>query len=139
MPAYPESDIIWADLYKDKIISIVKTLILWVLLLLISVVLLTPIILLNMSNEIITMFNLDKSWLSKNVYNNYLSSLMTMLMNVILIPFFIDIMVMIEDYHTKSQRQVAILNRNFIFMVLNSLLLPLTSLTTIKSLASALN
>lgn len=63
---------------------------------------------------------------------------MTMTMNVILIPFFIDIVVMMEDHKTKSSRQVAILNRNFFFMLLNSLLLPLTGLTTIKSFIQAL-
>ena len=49
-----------------------------------------------------------------------------MLVNLILIPLFIDIMVMMEDWKTKSERQAAILNRNFLFMLLNALLLPLT-------------
>jgi hypothetical protein len=61
-----------------------------------------------------------------------------MTMNVILIPFFIDIMVMCEDHRTKSSRQIAILNRNFFFMLVNSLLLPLTGLTTIKAFIQAL-
>ena len=63
---------------------------------------------------------------------------MTMFMNVILIPFFIDVMVALEDHPTKSSRQITILNRNFFFMLLNSLLLPLTGLASIKAFWKAL-
>ena len=56
-----------------------------------------------------------------------------MFVNLILIPLFIDIMVMMEDWKTKSERQAAILNRNFLFMLLNALFLPLTTMTTIKA------
>ena len=55
-----------------------------------------------------------------------------------MIPFLIDMMVLIEDFHSKSERQVAILNRNFFFMMLNSFLLPMTELTTIKTFAANL-
>ena len=61
-----------------------------------------------------------------------------MFMNVILIPFFIDVMVALEDHPTKSSRQITILNRNFFFMLLNSLLLPLTGLASIKAFWKAL-
>jgi hypothetical protein len=136
--AYPESDMIWEDIYKDSVMSGIKTFLLLVLLLLISIVLLTPLVLLNMSSEVVTNLNIEVKWLDKTTYNTYLSTAMTMLMNVILIPFFIDIMVLIEDFPTKSERQLAILNRNFFFMLMNSLLLPLTGLTTIKVLLMAL-
>jgi Calcium-dependent channel, 7TM region, putative phosphate len=63
---------------------------------------------------------------------------MTVFFNTILIPFFIDVMVLIEDHPSKSRRQLAILNRNFFFMVLNSFLIPLTSTTTIKSVLVAI-
>lgn len=56
-----------------------------------------------------------------------------MIVSIILIPFFIDIMVQMEDFRTKSERQVTILNRNFLFMMLNLFFLNLTGLTTIKS------
>jgi hypothetical protein len=129
---------IWEDIYKDSVMSGIKTFLLLVLLLLISIVLLTPLVLLNMSSEVVTNLNIEVKWLDKTTYNTYLSTAMTMLMNVILIPFFIDIMVLIEDFPTKSERQLAILNRNFFFMLMNSLLLPLTGLTTIKVLLMAL-
>ena len=56
--AYPESDIIWEDIYKDSIISSIKSFILWVLLLLLSVVLLTPLLLINMSSEVVSNLNI---------------------------------------------------------------------------------
>lgn len=102
--SYPESDIIWQDIYKDSVMSGIKTFLLWVLLLLISIVLLTPLVLLNMSSEVVDNLNIQVKWLDKTTYNTYLSTAMTMLMNVILIPFFIDIMVLIEDFSTKSER-----------------------------------
>lgn len=56
-----------------------------------------------------------------------------MIVSIILIPFFLDMMVLMEDFRTKSERQVALLNRNFIFMMINMLFLNLTGLTTIKA------
>ena len=131
----PETDIIWEDVYKNSVFSTLKTFFLCVLLLLVSVVLITPIVLINMSSEFISSMSLDVKWLGldKTTSTTYLTTAVTMFMNVILIPFFIDIMVMIEDHETKSNRQIAILNRNFFFMMLNALLLPLTGLTTIKA------
>lgn len=43
--AYSESDIIWEEISKDSVISAIKTFILWVLLLTLSVLILTPIVL----------------------------------------------------------------------------------------------
>lgn len=60
-------------------------------------------------------------------------SLAAMIVSLILIPFFIDMMITMEDFRTKSERQVAILNRNFLFMIINLFFLNLTGLTTIKS------
>ena len=40
--AFPQSDIIWEDFTKDSVISKTKTVILWVFLILISVILITP-------------------------------------------------------------------------------------------------
>jgi hypothetical protein len=62
----------------------------------------------------------------------YFKTLSIALVNTILIPFFIDIMVLLEDFPTKSARQTAILYRNFFFMLINTLLLPMTGEETIK-------
>ena len=41
-------------------------------------------------------------WFGNTFKNNYLTTTMTMLLNIILIPFFIDMMVIIEDFPSKS-------------------------------------
>lgn len=56
-----------------------------------------------------------------------------MAVNVVMIPFLIDMMVLLEDFKTKSDRQLSILNRNFVFMMLNSVMLPLTRESTIRT------
>lgn len=56
-----------------------------------------------------------------------------MIVSIILIPFLLDMMVLMEDFRTKSERQMALLNRNFIFMLINMEFLNLTGLTTIKA------
>lgn len=131
--AFPQSDIIWEDFTKDSVISGTKTFILWVFLLLLSVVLITPVMIVNLGTEILDKYDINIPWLSKDTINTYLSSFAAMFVNLILIPLFIDIMVMMEDWKTKSERQAAILNRNFLFMLLNALFLPLTTMTTIKA------
>ena len=79
--------------------------------------------------------SLDLSYklINRETINEYISSLAAMLVSIILIPFFLDMMVLMEDFRTKSQRQLALLNRNFIFMLTNMLFLNLTGLTTIKA------
>jgi len=55
-----------------------------------------------------------------------------------MIPFLIDISVLLEDFKTKSDRQVAILCRNFVFMMLNSVMLPLTQEASIQEFISSM-
>lgn len=131
--AYSESDIIWEDVYKDSITSAIKTFMLWILLLTLSVLIITPLILTSISTEIISNLHIDITFLDNTNKSLYISSAMTVFCNVILIPFLIDIMVLLEDHHTKSRRQLAILNRNYFFMLLNSFLLPLTLQSSIKA------
>lgn len=46
-PAFPQSDINWEDYTKDSVISRTKTVILWIFLLLLSVVMITPVLILE--------------------------------------------------------------------------------------------
>jgi hypothetical protein len=119
-------------------VSAVKTFMLWVILLLISVVLITPVLLVNISTEIIANLDWNVPFLQNSNFNTYLTSAMTVFVNIILIPFLIDIMVLMEDHPTKSIRQLAILNRNYFFMLLNSFLIPLTFTTSIKAFLLAI-
>jgi len=131
--AFPQSDIIWEDFTKDSVIGTTKTVILWVFLLLISVVLVTPVLLVEYWQKIEENLDLHYLWFSKETVYEYINSLSAMIVSIILIPFLLDMMVLMEDFRTKSQRQVALLNRNFLFMMINMLFLNLTGLTTIKA------
>lgn len=131
--AFPQSDVIWEDFTKDSVISTTKTVILWVFLLLLSIVLITPVLIIEYWNKLEENLDLDYRFVTKETVNEYISSLSAVIVSLILIPFFLDMMVLMEDFRTKSQRQVALLNRNFIFMLTNMLFLNLTGLTTIKA------
>jgi hypothetical protein len=76
--------------------------------------------LIQLGTDLINSFDLDYKILSYEVFITYMTTGVTVLFNLILIPFFIDIMVKLEDFETKSKRQAAILNRNFFFMLLNT-------------------
>lgn len=131
-----QSDIIWQSMGVDENFSVLKTSILLILLFLFSVVILTPVMLVNQAQQLLNDLNLPHKILSSTTLNTYVSTYLTLLINVVLIPFFIDMMVLIEDFETKSDRQIAILNRNFVFMILNSVLLPLTLQTGISQFLS---
>ena len=131
--AFPQSDINWDDFTKDSVISRTKTVILWIFLLLLSIVLITPVLILEYLTLIVDKVQEESDILSKFDISTYLTSLSAMIVSIILIPFFIDIMVQMEDFRTKSERQVTILNRNFLFMMLNLFFLNLTGQTTIKA------
>ena len=57
--AYPQSDIIWEDFTKETIFSNTKTIILWIILLLLSVALVTPVLLTQYWNKIEENMNLE--------------------------------------------------------------------------------
>lgn len=103
--AFSESDIIWEDLCKDKLLSSAKTFVLWVLLLVISVLLLSPVMLFEISTQLIADLNWRLPFISNTSLSTYMMTAMTAFLNVILIPFFIDVMVLIEDHPSKSRRQ----------------------------------
>lgn len=137
--SFAESDIIWENLHKSgSVFSWIRSMILILILLLVSILLLTPILLINMSWNVIDQTNIDAPWIANPKFSTYLTTFCTMFMNTIFIPYFIYAIVMLEDHGTKSSRHLATLNLNFFFMMLNSLLLPLTGLTSIKTLFQVL-
>lgn len=103
-PAVPQSDIIWDDFTKDSVIGTTKTVILWVFLLLISVVLITPVLIIEYWHKLEDGLNLEYEWITKETVNEYITSLSAMVVSIILIPFLLDMMVIMEDWRTKSQR-----------------------------------
>ena len=91
--AFPQSDINWEDFTKDSVISRTKTVILWIFLLLLSIVLITPVLVLEYLTLIVDKVQEESEKLSKFDISTYLTSLSAMIVSIILIPFFIDIMV----------------------------------------------
>lgn len=85
----------------DKNFSLLKSTILLFLLFVISVLLLTPYYLVNYAEEIVKNWNLK---ISSVTINKYIQTYLTLFVNVVMIPFFIDMMVLIEDFDTKSDR-----------------------------------
>lgn len=132
-PAPSQSDIIWEDFTKDSVIGTTKTVILWVFLLLLSVVLITPVVIFDYWKKLEEKMNLSYKFVNGEDVNEYVKSLAAVIVSLILIPFFIDMMVLMEDWRTKSERQVAIMRRNYIFMIINMLFLNLTGNSTIKA------
>ena len=102
--AFPPSDIMWPDFTKDSVIGTTKTVILWVFLLLISVVLVTPVLLVEYWQKIEDNLDLKYLWFNQETINEYIASLSAMVVSIILIPFLLDMMVLMEDFRTKSQR-----------------------------------
>jgi len=86
------------------VISTTKTVILWVFLLLISVVLITPVMIMEYWQKLEDSIDLDYKYITKEAANEYITSLSAMIVSIILIPFLLDMMVLMEDWRTKSQR-----------------------------------
>ena len=106
----------------------------WICLLILSIVFVTVPLFISLITDFLDKNEIELSWLSKESVTTYIATFAAFIVNLTLIPYCIYFMSLMEDWKTKSERQAAWLNRYFIFMLLNSLLLPLTSMTTIKSL-----
>ena len=70
--AYPQSDIIWEDFTKETIFSNTKTIILWIILLLLSVALVTPVLLTQYWNKIEENMNIEYKFVSQETVNEYI-------------------------------------------------------------------
>ena len=83
--------------------------------------------------------NLEYEIVDKKDVNEYMNSLIIMIVQLILIPYLVYFMSRCEDWKTKSARTTAVTNRNYTFMVINLVILNLTGLTTIKALIWAVH
>ena len=126
--AYVESDIIWDNLKKSQITAIVKRTFLFIALLIISFLLITP-------TYAITVLDPIKTDLQKNFKNaklsqyisEWFSPLITLTINFGMIPSLIDFSALLEDYRRKSSLQISIMRRIFFFMFVNTLIIPLAN------------
>ena len=74
-PASSQSDIIWEDFTKDSVISTTKTVILWVFLLLLSIVLITPVMIIEYWHKIEDSLDLEYRLVTQETVNEYIVSL----------------------------------------------------------------
>lgn len=130
--AYLESDIIWPNLKSNRTIATVKRLFLFLLLLVVSFVILTP------SNSI-TFLKPVQDALERKLTNEtisgyvaaYFAPLVSLCINFGVIPLFIDGSTEIEDFRRKSSKQISIMNRIYFFMFINTLIIPITQTTAL--------
>ena len=97
-------------------------------LILFSFVVLTPTYAINLLqplNYALQDWTKDISLLSQLV-STYFSPLIVIFINFVIIPSIIDFSVVFEDHRRESGAQVSILRRIYFFMVLNTLLIPVT-------------
>lgn len=125
--AYLESDIIWSNLKRNQVTALIKRIILFILLVIFSMILLTPIQATELLTPIRTAIekHLDSSTIN-SLIQAYFAPMITLLINFGIIPFLIDFSSEIEDFRRKSSRQISIMNRIYFFMFINTLILPIT-------------
>jgi hypothetical protein len=61
----------------------------------------------------------------QELLKSYLKPMIDLMINFVVIPFFIDLSCEYEDFRRKSSRQISIMRRIYIFMLINTLIIPL--------------
>jgi hypothetical protein len=68
--------------------------------------------------------------LLQQLITTYFAPLIIILVNFVIIPSLIDLSVLFEDHYHQSGIQASIMNRIYFFMLLNTLLMPITEAST---------
>ena len=110
----------------DEDCSNLKTFLLLILLFIVCVFLISPIMVEYLVDKILKDMGFDNSMLKQKTIVSFIETVSVMLVTTVIIPILIDITALMEDFQTKSHRQLGIFYRNFFFMMLNMLLLPVT-------------
>jgi hypothetical protein len=63
--------------------------------------------------------------LEKEMVARYSQTLITLVVNTLFIPFVIENLSYVEGFETKQDRHVAVMNRNFFFMIIFTLFMPI--------------
>ena len=129
---YLESDLKWENIGKDWGLAQFKRLIFFILIVLFSVLILTPTyayaILAPVESHLKNWFK-NLSIVTKLI-TAYFQPLIVIFINFVVIPGLIDISVLFEDHRRESSVQVTIIRRIYFFMILNTLLIPITFTST---------
>ena len=130
--AFLQSDIKWENIQKNRKYAYFKRISLFILLVLFSVLILSPI------NAISTLEPMrialekivSKLSFAQQLLRTYFSDWISIFINFVIIPFLIDLCTQHEDYLKESSKQVSIMKKIYFFMLLNTLLIPITSTST---------
>lgn len=130
--AYTNSDIEWHNIQKSQLLAIVKRTILFLALVIFSFLILTPTYAIELLSPV-------QSAIEKKIHNEtikgyvtlYFAPIITLCVNFGIIPLIIDYSCEVEDFRRKSSRQVSIMNRIFFFMIINTLIIPVTQTSAI--------
>ena len=125
------SDIICKNLGKDQSKATLKRILFFVALIFVSFVLLTPTYAVSLLE---TIGQHSFSFMDKFLIV-YISPLVTIFINFVIIPSLIDFMVHYEDYRRKSSVQNTIIRRIYFMFFLNILLLPISETSSAIILA----
>lgn len=117
---------------KSRFRAAIKRIIYFLMLVVFSLILLTPALAMEMLKPI-------KNAIEKKVNNetingliaSYFAPIITLTINFGIIPFLIDFSSEREDFRRKSSRQISIMNRIYFFMFINTLILPITQTTAL--------
>lgn len=71
---------------------------------------------------------------SYRILGEYLPLLILVLVNIVIIPFFVDMAALLMDNETKSSMQKKIMYMNLILMHINMLILPLAGLISYEQI-----
>ena len=126
--AYLESDIIWDNLSKSHITAILKRTVLFLSLVAVSLLILTPNYMIEAMSPLEQTLIASAGGLSSYV-QEWFAPMVTLTINFGVIPTLIDFSCELEDYRRKSSRQISIMNRIFFFMFMNTLIVPLAGST----------
>lgn len=122
----------WENLGANQHFATFKRVLFFLLVVLISLTLLTPTYAINMLDPL--KYTLSKlvvrvSFLTQMIAT-YFTPLIIIFINFVIIPSLVDFSVLFEDHQRESNIQISIIWRIFFFMLLNTLLIPITEAST---------
>ena len=131
--AFHWNDINWNELNPKPLISCRKSFILCLILVLLSLFLVTPLMVYKTAIGGGSIDDENESAFMRT-FGQFIPLLVLVLVNIVIIPFFVDMAAMLMDNETKSSMQKKIMYMNMILMHINMLILPLAGLITYEQI-----
>ncbi|CEM24413.1 unnamed protein product [Vitrella brassicaformis CCMP3155] len=135
LPAPPPQDIIWENIHLSDGHRLTCKLVLNFLLFVFSVFIVSPVLVLNALNPLLQDLKsaLQESNFFRLFLTAYLPPLILYVVNSLLLPTLVYGVAVSSGHWRKSACQASVLHGNIIFLILNSLILPLMSVQSISA------